>query len=374
VARRLTDQYPPLDALGRTLRRNRASLSGARRFAQGEGLFVFADSKDGIARVAEEVYLPPSAYRQLGNFLDQNAAPGVVGFRLSPLPQPSTQLPELGEKPLARFATAASQTLQVNIKDEGRSITLQSAGAAEVAGWDWAGSLHYEHFFTLEGGLRIPDEACVQIFARESAEAEIEIAIVTTQSHDREAAVAWLTRMNKSRWLPQPIVIPQGDPGRLAAIKSILDGFGADRYLALRSPDVYPSGVAATPPTRFLQVMKRAPYETGLTDLDTVIERMKTVDSGILGSFTCFLWERGRQAVVSIEVRQRPSESYARLTWKSGRAHNDANLELSDQWWDAATPVDWSSEEKQLYLLGVWREMLDGIHAARTSTDAAAIA
>ena len=99
---------------------------------------------------------------------------------------------------------------------------------------------------------------------------------------------------------------------------------------------------------------------------DTIVERMDS-DAGILGSFTATLWERGEKAVTNVELRQRPTESYARLTWRSGRAHADSELDLTDRWWENASPVDWSTEHKQLYLLRVWQDVLAGIESAASA-------
>ena len=191
--RRLTDHYPPLDALARTVRRQRSHLAGARRFYAGEGLIVFADGKRGPADIAGESYLPPGAYRQLGNFLDQNFSPSVVGFRCTPLPLPSEPLPELALTPYQRFVTAARMTLHQAFTDQGREITLRAAEASDMPGWDSEGELQYEHYYTLDGGQRIPEEACLRLYIR-ARDDEVDVAIVVTQPQDREVAVAWLTR------------------------------------------------------------------------------------------------------------------------------------------------------------------------------------
>jgi hypothetical protein len=54
---------------------------------------------------------------------------------------------------------------------------------------------------------------------------------------------------------------------------------------------------------------------------------------------------------------------YARLAWRAGKAHDDSNLSFSDDWWEKATPVDWSPEQKQGYLVALWDEVLAGIDA-----------
>jgi hypothetical protein len=142
----------------------------------------------------------------------------------------------------------------------------------------------------------------------------------------------------------------------------------------MRSPDVYPSGTAERPRTGFLSVLRRAPYETVITDLDTIVERMND-DAGILGSCTLTLWERGEKAVTNVEVRQRPTESYARINWKTGRRHESSESDfLDERWWENATPVDWSAEHKQLYLLRVWQDVINGIDSAASAAAQAATA
>ena len=73
MARRsLTDPYPPLDALARTLLRPRAHLAGARRFYSGRGC-LFADSKRGLFEMAGEIVPASDRVSAVRNFLDQNA-------------------------------------------------------------------------------------------------------------------------------------------------------------------------------------------------------------------------------------------------------------------------------------------------------------
>jgi len=363
--RRLTDHYPPLDALARTILSQRAHLAGARRFYSGEGLIIFADNKRGLAEIAGESYLPPGAYRQLGNFLDQNFAPSVVGFRCTLLALPSDPIPELAMTPLNRFVGAARATLHVPFTDEGREITLCAAEESDVAGWTWQGQLRYEHYYSLDGGHRIPEEASLRLYAREH-DGDVDVAIVVNQAQDREVAFAWLLKVISGKWLPQAVVLPTRDPERLQTIRSICSTLGP-RLSGMRSPDVYPSGTAERPSTGFLSVLRRAPYETALTDLDTIVERMDD-DAGILGSCTLTLWERGEKAVTNVEVRQRPTESYARINWKSGRRHaSSENDFLDERWWENAAPVDWSAEHKQLYLLNVWQDVINGIDSAASA-------
>jgi hypothetical protein len=79
--------------------------------------------------------------------------------------------------------------------------------------------------------------------------------------------------------------------------------------------------------------------------------------------------------VTNIELRQRPTESFARLTWRSGRSHDASELDLTDRWWETATPVDWSTERKQLYLLRGWQDVLAAVDkAAAAGAEAAASA
>jgi hypothetical protein len=181
-----------------------------------------------------------------------------------------------------------------------------------------------------------------------------------------------LNKLIPRKWLPQPIVLPTRDPERIQTIRSICSAFGL-RLGGMRSPDVYPSTTSVEERTGFLAVLKRAPYETAPTDLDTIIERMDA-DAGILGSFTVTLWERREKAVANVEVRQRPSESFARVTWKGARAHDGSDLDLTDRWWENASPVEWSSERKELYLLTVWGDVVAAIDDASTATLDAATA
>jgi hypothetical protein len=355
----------------RTLQRSKASLAGARRFYAGEGLFVFADEKAGMASVAGRVYLPPAAYDELGNFLDHAPAPAVVGFRLSDVPTMATPLPELAQTTLAAFDAAARETMHQCFTDQGRDIILQSIEPEPSSAWEWEGSLHYEDVYTLDGGTHIYRETCVRVLARSAEDGDVEIAVVTTQAGDREAAAAWLNRLNRGRWLIQPVSLPTADDDRLRAVKAVLAQFEG-RYQTVKSPDVYAGNSGDR--EGFLRVLKRAPYETGMTDLETITARMQDVDRGTLGALQLFLWERGHRAVTSVDLRQRPTDSFVRLAWRGGRDHDAGTLVLTDHLWDSAVPVDWSAERKREYLLEVWRHVLAGIAAAEAAAVRTAVA
>jgi hypothetical protein len=369
--RRVTSFYPPLDALVSTLRRGKTSLAGARRFYSGEGLFVFADGKTGIANVAGRVYLPPASYDELGNFLDHTPTPAVLGFRLSAVANPSTPLPELAQTALATFDATARSSMHQAFDDEGREIILQSIEDEASRGWGWEGSLHYEDVYMLEGGNHVFRETCVRILARAALDEDVEIAVVTTQAGDREVASAWLNRINRGRWLIQPLSLPTADAPRLSAVEAILSKFG-HRLQTLKSPDVYAGGDSGK--EGFLKVLKRAAYETGMTDLETIADRMQNIDRGTLGALQLFLWEGDRRAITSVELRQRPSESYVRLTWRGGRDHDASALELSDVLWEGATPVDWSAERKREYMLEAWDEVIAGLAGAEAALSHSATA
>src|SRR5207253_917718 len=112
-----------------------------------------------------------------GNFLDQNATPAIVGWRLSSLPQRAAEIPDLAQTPLGSFAAAAMQTLQRELHDVDRTVALQSGGDTESSAWPWQATLRYETDFTLDGGVRIYDEATVCLFARETTDGDIEVAV-----------------------------------------------------------------------------------------------------------------------------------------------------------------------------------------------------
>lgn len=293
MARRVVDPYPPLDGIARTLLKPRAHLAGARRFFSGEGLVSFADSKRGLSELAGETYLPPARYRQLANFLDQNATPSIVGFRCSLLELPSEPIPQLALTPMQRFVAAAQATLHDSFSDEGRDITLRAAEDSDLPGWDWQADLQYEHYYRLDGGARIPDEATLRLYARAAGE-DVDVAVIVLQSADREVAAAWLHKLIARRWIAQPMVLPLADKRRKECIRTICARFGI-RLTGVRSPDVYPSGSGEAPTDPFLKVLQRAPYETAVTDLDTIMARADA-DSGTLGGIAATLWERRDKA------------------------------------------------------------------------------
>jgi hypothetical protein len=87
-----------------------------------------------------------------------------------------TEIPDLAQTPLGRFAAAALQTRGGEIHDVERRVELQSGGDSESRHWPWQATLRYETDFTLDGGVRIYDEATVCLFARETDAGDVDVA------------------------------------------------------------------------------------------------------------------------------------------------------------------------------------------------------
>lgn len=370
--RRVNTDYPTPDVVRRTFARSKTSLAGARRFMASQGIVVYAEEKTGIARAAGDTWLLPSAVRRLGNYLDMGQT-AVAGFTISPHPQVS-QMPGVAPETLLAAVREIAEGSKGRVIEADRQIKLAGFTYEEGKAWPWHGMLTYEHTFSLEGGERIASESDVPVMLREAPGGEVELSIIVRRSDDFEVASKWLhagLEPVRNAWLATPIALSSDAAHRAEEIESILTGFTIGKVLKVSNPDVDKREVTTdatdTDDDAFLNVMKRAQYKTGLTDLTVIAERVVD-DNGILSGLTAYLWTRensasGRRAIVGIRLRQRPGRDiHLELSWHSGRAYtNTAQPTLTEEALDEMAAVDWDHHGKRGYMLDAFANVADAL-------------
>lgn len=361
--RRLSVHYPPRPSLEQTLS-SKANLAGARRFFAGEGELIFADGKAGMARTAGDVWLRPSAYRQMSNYLDLNEHAAVAGLRLA---WNDASHPSLLDTPLfndLRGVLTDSRHRKVGDKN----IEVQCVEDWN-APWDLAATLVYDHHTILAGGERLLDEGRVVVYARKRDDNAVDVAFVMHRSEDLEVVRQWFRSADTDgRWLSRPAGLPRENPTRQDVLERLLATIRSGGLCAVSHPEIHRGTGTPKADTAFVSVFKRAAYDTEMTNIETVVERMEA-DGGIISGLTIYTNIPGQQAVISARIRQRPKDDHLRLIWQPSRTlDNDRMPELTESTWDALSLIEWGEGQKQECLLSMWVEAIDATEPPDVST------
>lgn len=355
--RRLTVHYPRRPSLEQTIASS-ASLSGTRRFFAGQGLFVFADAKQGMGRAAGDVWLRPSAYRRMSSYLDLHRHASIAGIRLIWNEAADARL---ADDPLFDdFRGVLRDGKGRHVGD--KKIEVQSV--CELTGTAWAlkAVLTYEHFTTLAGGERLLDEGRVVVYARRHGDAAVDLTFVMQRQEDFEVVRQWIGASNTgSRWLARPVALPRENPSRQESLECLLRAIRAGTLFAVGHPDIYRGSAKPTHESAFVNVYKRASYETELTPIEPVVERMEA-DGGIIGALAAYAHDAALNEVVSLRIQQRPNDDHLRITWQPSKVLGDELVEqLTQAKWAELRPLDWSDERKHECLLATWAEAVVAI-------------
>jgi hypothetical protein len=354
--RRLSVHYPPRPSLEQTLS-SKANLAGARRFFAGEGALIFADGKAGMARTAGDVWLRPSAYRQMSTYLDLNEHAAVAGLRLT---WNDASHPSLLDTPLFDdLRTVLSDNRHRRLGE--KNIEVQCVEDGDQP-WDLTATLVYDHHTILAGGERLLDEGRVAVYARRRDDNAVDIAFVMHRSEDLEVVRQWLRAADSDgRWLPRPAGLPRENPNRQEALERLLSTIRSGGLRAVSHPEIHRGTGTPRADTAFVSVFKRAAYETEMTNVETVVERMEA-DGGIISGLTIYTHISGQKPVVSARIRQRPKDDHLRLIWQPSRTlDSDQMPDLTESVWDNLNVIEWSEGQKRDCLLSMWVEAIDAI-------------
>lgn len=368
AGRRVSTAYPQPPNLERTYRRSRTLLGGVRHFLAAEGIVPFADDKNGVARIGGDVWLRPSATRQIGNFLDLNP-PALAGFRLRPDPLHLSLAVASGS--LFDEFIKVAEGMTRSVVDTTNQLRLQ--GCTHCGGeWPWEGHLAYEHTVTIDGGERIFNEPHIPLHVREAADGSVLIAVVLRHAPEFDAAKKWLNACQPANhgWLLSPVRLNEEPPQRHDEFFDILTGLG-DEFLIARNPSMSArerTAASEAAETTFRDFIESVPYRTRPLDWKMILDRLNSDDVS-LGGITAYVWAkrntaegRANSAIIALDLRQRPGQDdHLRLSWNTGRVlPNRERPSFSEALLQDLPLLDWDEELKVRYLLTLW----DGIAAA----------
>jgi hypothetical protein len=373
MARRVSTDYPQPPSLERTYRRSRTKLDGVRRFLAAEGVVPFADDKNGLGRIGGDVWLRPSATRRVGNYLDL-APPAVAGFHVKVDPLQQTQRLPIDTGSLFEQFIAVAESSKSNVVEQHSRLRL--AGGTMTGGdWPWGGFLAYEHTVSIDGGERIFNEPQIPIYMREGSDGTVHVSAVLRRSGEYEHAQKWLNSCNPSAHGLHilPVRVSEEPPERHDEFWAILKDLG-DEFLIGRNPSMSArerTSATQAAESAFRDFIESVPYRTKPLEWDHVLKRLDD-DELSLGSITAYLWAkrqprdgRSENAIVAVEVRQRPGQDdHTQLGWSSGRSlPNNTRPAFTEELWQGLPLLDWDEEAKTRYLLQLW-EGVTGVVAA----------
>lgn len=373
AGRRVTTNYPQPPALERTYIKGRTRLDGVRRFLASEGVVPFAEDKTGVARIGGDMWLRPSATREVGNYLDLTP-PAISGWQLSEdVIAKVMPLPVGGSGTIFEQFTDAAQGTSRTVVDT--SNRLQLRGGSMCGGdWPWQGLLTYERTMTIEGGERIFTEPMIPIYMRDDPAGTVHIAAVLRHEGDTDQVNKWLAHINPARrgWRLDPVRVSDELPERHDEMWAILKDLG-DEFLSARNPGMSArekTAQAQATETDFRDFIETVPYRTRPLEWDLILKRLDQ-DGLSLGAITAYIWakrdkteDRNASAIVAVELRQKVKGNHLRLTWSTGRElPNQQRPIFSEQLIQDPPLLDWDDEVKVRYLLRLW-EGITGVQKA----------
>jgi hypothetical protein len=121
----------------------------------------------------------------------------------------------------------------------------------------------------------------------------------------------------------------------------------------------------------FVAVLQRAPYQIDMTTLDVVLERAQR-DGGVIAGLNTYLLDRAAVGIVSVRVKQRPTDSHMSLSWMPSRQLKDLSTtpSLTTREWSSMHPLDWDEAKKRAFLLDAWARV---VRALREEEDGATL-
>lgn len=379
--KRGVDPYPLADSLARTLHRDDVALTGARQFFASEGIAVFAAEKEGIAAVAGETWLRPSAYRRISHYLDLRDNPAVCGYRISRRPSRG-QMTAIEGDLFEQFKVAAQRTKGKTL-DEDRQIRFGCADDSH-GGWPWSVAVRYQNVLKLADGQRIFGDATVELFVRPGSDETIDIAVVILRKTDLEAALVWLNHTASSigQWEVSPISMNEDVIfDELERIQGAL-GQGRSSVLAWASPQYDRTvGVDDDTDDAFVAGLRGAKYDTEwYADLATVKQRAD-LNAAAVTQLQAIVHEQheriGRtkdapEPVVGLQIAQRITAAHLFLNWQSGRLlpADLREVSLTRSAWEKLPRLDWDADKKRDYVLGRWARVIDALDAGEAQAQA----
>ena len=121
------------------------------------------------------------------------------------------------------------------------------------------------------------------------------------------------------------------------------------------------------PSERFLTVMRSSNYQTDMTSVDVIAERMG-VDKAAISLITAYLSRsepapvgKGKdELVIALRLKQTPRhDAHVTLGWHAGKVRRPDDNSLTREAWDNWASLTWDIDRKRAFLLNTWGEIVE---------------
>jgi hypothetical protein len=360
--------YPLPGAIAQTVAHPQTSLSGARRFYASTGAVVYAGEHSGMANVAGRVWLAPRATRRLSTFLDM-ITPAVGGLLMAPSGVQPLRL-EIGGPDTAagRLRELAEAHLQHAHGEHHTSLCAVQASASP--GWDWSGTLAYDHLYRLRSGEYVTSRPQVIFHVRsDSHPTRAHIMVEIRQPRDLDHVYKWVALLlpPAERWSVTPFTLLD-DQTRHEEIRCLVDALGAGGEVTVAHPHTERVRDSAPDPDlgEFVAHMREARYSTSIQGLDSLIQRAELVDRSLLSAFDLYHWQGTgpNRAAVRVRIKQHDTNPLM-VAWGAAREPRTTagvplagKVSLDSEGWETMTAITWSEDQRMAHLHTLWLRLI----------------
>lgn len=363
------DRYPAADAIADTVRHDRTSLSGARRFYSSTGVIAFANERLGLANIASRTWLGPQDARRLSAFLDM-VTPAVGGLTVQPAGVMPLRL-DVGPRTAVERLREIAETKE-NTGRGPRVACLCSLENSTAAGWDWTGTISYDHRYRLPNGQHTKGRNHAVFHVRQGAHpTQADVMVEIRYADDLEQVRSWFSHVlpPNERWGVTPFALLADRHAEFRTVVTAISGGGG---VAVAHADMEKGHHSADPTklTVFAREMRQAQYKTGMQALESLIERAETTDHALLTGFDLYYWWLAgpKQTAVKVRLKQAGTDALT-ITWgavrrPTGTTGASQSTTLDSKRWDTLTSADWDEDGKMDHLRYAWGRLLAGVQAA----------
>jgi hypothetical protein len=360
--------YPLPSAIAQTIAHPQTSLSGARRFYASAGVVVYAGEHSGMANIAGRVWLAPRATRGLSTFLDM-VTPAVGGLLMAPSGVQPLRL-DIGGPDTAtgRLRELAEAHLQQSLGEHRMSLCALQASSSP--GWDWSGTLAYDHLYRLRSGEYVTSRPRVIFHVRsDSHPTRAHIMIEIRQPRDLDHVYKWVALLlpASERWSVTPFTLLD-DQTRHEEIRCLVDALGAGGEVTVAHPHTERVRDSTPDPDlgEFVSHMREARYSTSIQGLNSLIQRAELVDHSLLSAFDLYHWQGTGSIRTAIRVRVKQHDTNPlTIAWGAAREPRTTagvpltgKVALDSEGWEAMTSATWSEDRRMAHLHTLWLRLI----------------
>jgi hypothetical protein len=295
--------------------------------------------------------------------------PAVGGLLMAPSGVQPLRLDVGGPNTAAgRLHELAEAHLQHSLGEHRTSLCALQASASP--GWDWSGTLAYDHLYRLRSGEYVTSRPQVVFHVRsDNHPTRAHVMVEIRQLRDLDHVYKWVAQMLPApeRWSVTPFTLLD-DQVRHEEIRCLVNALGAGGEVTVAHPHTerVRDGAADPDCSEFVANMREARYSTSIQSLDSLIQRAESVDHSLLSAFDLYHWygTGPSRAAVRVRIRQHDTNPLT-IAWGAAREPRTTagvpltgKVALDTEGWDAMTAVTWSEDQRMAHLHTLWLRLI----------------